>query len=239
MFLSVIIPYYNEKKIIKESIRKIDNFFHKKFKFEIILVNDSSDNSIEQDLIKQKYTSLKIIHNKKNFGKGYSIRKGIDLSNGEIILISDADLSTPIEQFDKLYNHYLKGNDIVIGSRSTADANIIKKQNIFRISAGRIFNISVFLFTGLNFKDTQCGFKLFNASIIKKIIIHSFINKFCIDVEILYLCKKLNYKTIEVGVEWHNDYNSSVSLLKDSVLMFLDLMKIIIKHSKLNKKNYL
>ena len=106
MFLSVIIPFYNEKNIIKNTILEINNFFTNKFEFEIILIDDGSKfnlNHIRNDL---KIKNLKILKNKKNFGKGYSIKKGIKESIGSILLVSDADLSTPISQFDILYKEY-------------------------------------------------------------------------------------------------------------------------------------
>jgi len=230
MYLSIVIPYYNEKSIILESIENINNFFLNKFEFEIILIDDGNTNSFHTPDSYNKYNNLKIYKNPKNYGKGYSIRKGIKLSKGKIILVTDADLSTPINQFDLLHKEYKDGNDLVMGSRSTVDSKITQKQNFIRIFIGRMFNILVNRLAGLSFSDTQCGFKLFNGQKVKKIIAYSFINRFCIDVEILFLFNKSNFKIVEIGVEWHNDYNSSVRLMQDSFIMFVDLLKIKWKH---------
>ena len=180
MILSVIVPVYNEKIQITKNIKKIYNYFSSKFSFEIIIIDDGSERDLFKNIAKENMNNLKIIRNNQNYGKGYAIRKGIKISQGELILITDADLSTSIDQFDILYDQYLKGNDIVIGSRSVENSRIIIKQNFIRIIAGRIFNSLVRILTGLNFNDTQCGFKLYNGNKIKKLIPYCFINKFCI-----------------------------------------------------------
>ena len=140
MKLSIVVPLYNEQSIIKKNIEKIYNYFTDKFDFEIIVVNDGSiDNSFE--IIKNmNLKNLIKINNPNNLGKGNAIKKGVLNSKGKIVLITDIDLSASIDQFITLYNKHLEGYDIVIGSRSTKDAKILKKQSIQRIFAGQIFN---------------------------------------------------------------------------------------------------
>ena len=226
MFLSIIIPIYNEEIDLKKNIKEVCNFFSSKFFFEVIVVNDgSTDNSLEI-LDALDIPNLKIINNDSNLGKGAAIKKGILTSLGEIILITDADLSTPIRYFDDLYSKYQQGYDIVIGSRSTTDSKILIKQNLLRILAGKIFNFITCLILNLKFNDTQCGFKLFEQQKIKKIMRMCTINRFAFDVEILFLAKKLGYRIYEKGVLWSNNRNSSVSILSDSLNMFLDVIKI-------------
>ena len=233
MDLSIVIPIYNEGLIIKKNIEKIHNYFFKKFKFEIIIVNDGSkDNSMK--IIKNlNINNINIININRNSGKGNAIKRGILESNGKLVLITDADLSASIDQYDTLYNKYKEGNDIVIGSRSTKNSKIIIKQSVNRIIAGKIFNLLVKNILNLKFEDTQCGFKLFNGLAIRKLISHSIINRFCIDVEILFLAKKKNHKIYEVGINWKNDKLSSVNLFKDSIIMFFDLLRIKFKKYKL------
>ena len=233
MKLSIVVPLYNEQSIIKKNIEKIYNYFTDKFDFEIIVVNDGSiDNSFE--IIKNmNLKNLIIINNPYNLGKGNAIKKGVLNSKGKIVLITDADLSASIDQFITLYNKHLEGYDIVIGSRSTKDAKILKKQNVQRIVAGKIFNFCVKNILKLDFKDTQCGFKLFNGLALRKLMSHSVINKFCIDVEILFLAKKFNLKVYETGIIWKNDRVSSVCLFRDSINMFIDLLKIKFNNYKL------
>ena len=150
-----------------------------------------------------------------------------------MVLITDADLSASIDQFITLYNKYFKEFHIVIGSRSTINSKILKRQSIPRIIAGKIFNLCIKNILRLNFKDTQCGFKLFSGSAIRKIMEHSIVNGFCIDVEILYLAKKLNFKVNETGIKWANDKTSSVNLFKDSINMFIDLLRIKFNNYKI------
>ena len=132
-----------------------------------------------------------------------------------------------------MYDKHLESYDIVIGSRSTKDAKILKKQSAQRIIAGQIFNFCVKNILKLNFKDTQCGFKLFNGLAIRKLMSHSVINRFCVDVEILFLAKKFNLKVYEIGIIWENDKVSSVRLFRDSINMFVDLLRIKFNNYKL------
>ena len=226
MHVSVIVPIYNEGNILKSNLKKIYNYFKNKYKFEIIIINDfSSDNSL--DILKSiDLEHIKIYSNNKNEGKGYSIKKGIEYSSGDIILTTDADLSADIEEFQKLIIKYKKGYSFVIGSRSKKDSKIKIKQNILRIFLGKIFNIMVKLILGLNYNDTQCGFKLYDCGKIKSIIKMCRVNRFCSDVEILYLAKLKNISVYEEGIIWSNDKRSSVNLFTDPINMFLDIIKI-------------
>ena len=143
MFLSIIIPTYNDDKIIKKNLELINNFFKEKFSFEIIVVNDGSNDETYSILYKLNINNLNIYNNSKNKGKGAAIKKGIEKSKGKIVLVTDADLSAPINQFEKLYNELIKGNEFVIGSRSTKDAKVIITQSPIRIIVGKIYNLLV------------------------------------------------------------------------------------------------
>lgn len=228
MLLSVVIPIYNEQTIIKNTIYNISNYFLKlnKIEFEIIVINDGSNDNSKEILTKLEFTNLIVLDNHTNLGKGAALKKGVEVARGDVVLFTDADLSTPIKHFDDLYKKYLEGFDIVIGSRSKKDSNILIKQNLIRIIAGRLFNYTVRCILNIKYSDTQCGFKLFDTKIIKKVVKHSIINKFAIDAEILFLAKKLNYKVYEKGVFWLNNKNTSVKLISDSINMFCDLLKI-------------
>lgn len=230
MYLSIIVPIYNEKNILFKNINKINNFFFNKFEFEIIIVNDGSNDGSDKILSKLKLNNLKIISNKTNKGKGYSILKGISESKGKLILFTDADLSTPINEFHKLRAKYDKGYDFVIGSRGQANSNVKIKQSLLRIIMGKTFNFFIKFFLGLNYRDTQCGFKLFDSKKIKLISKMCKVNRFCIDVEILFLSKKLKYNVYEQGVIWINDNSSSVNVYLDSLDMFVDLIKIRLRN---------
>lgn len=235
IFLSIIIPVYNEQNRISNTIKKtIDYFSKKNFNFEIIIVNDgSTDNTISvvKRNIKELKNNLKndkisILNNKINKGKGFSVRRGAIASKGQFVLFTDADLSTPIEEFEKLSSCLKNGYNIAIGSRGLKDSKIIIRQNKIRESMGKFFNILVRIITNLNYKDTQCGFKCFDRKSINLISPHLKINGFSFDVEILYLAKKLGLKVSEIPIKWINNSNSKVSTIRSPINMFIDLLKI-------------
>jgi dolichyl-phosphate beta-glucosyltransferase len=230
MFLSIVIPAYNEEKRLNSTLEKINSYLkNKNFEYEIILVDDGSADStvkiaLESELAKRG--KLILIKNEKNTGKGFSIRRGILASSGEYILFSDSDLSTPIEEFDELFLHIQSGYDIAIGSRSIEGADVRVHQPFYRETMGRVFNFLVQLLVLKGFVDTQCGFKLFRASAAKDIAKELKIDRFGFDVEMLYLAKKKNYKIKEVPVIWLNSPISRVSPVSDSCKMFMDLWRI-------------
>lgn len=210
-YLSLVIPLYNEEVRFKENINEILNFLKENFKeYELILVNDgSNDNTL--NIIKfysEKNNKVKIISYNKNRGKGYALRRGILKSNGDYILISDIDLSTPLKDFFN-FDKYIDKFDIVIGSRAMKNSNIKKYQNILKVFLGRGGNFLIKFILGLNLNDTQCGFKLFKKNI-KKIFELSLIDGFGYDFEVLFLSNKFNFKIKEIGVSWVNDERSKV-----------------------------
>jgi len=230
MFLSIVIPAYNEENRLNPTLEKINSYLkNKNFEYEIILIDDGSDDStvkiaLESELAKRG--KLVLIKNEKNTGKGFSIRRGILASSGEYILFSDSDLSTPIEEFDELFLHIQSGYDIAIGSRSIEGADVRVHQPFYREIMGRVFNFLVQLLVLKGFVDTQCGFKLFKASTAKDIAKELKIDRFGFDVEMLYLAKKKNYRIKEVPVIWLNSPISRVSPISDSCKMFMDLWRI-------------
>lgn len=229
IYLSIIIPYYNEKEIIVNNIDTIKHFFNDNITYEIILIDDTGNFQLN------KYFNINnknfvIINNQRNKGKGFSLREAIKIAKGQLCLLTDADLSAPISEFNKLHEEYLNEFPIVIGSRSLSLATQINKQKLLRKTTGKIFNLLTRYILGLHFKDTQCGFKLFKTSILKKIIKDSHVNGFCIDPEILYIAKKNNIRIKEVGIKWKYNKNSSVRLTKDTALMLFDLLKIRIRN---------
>jgi len=230
MFLSIVIPAYNEENRLNPTLEKINSYLkNKNFEYEIILIDDGSEDStvkiaLESELAKKG--KLILVKNEKNTGKGFSIRRGILASSGEYILFSDSDLSTPIEEFDELFLHIQSGYDIAIGSRSIEGADVRVHQPFYREIMGRVFNFLVQLLVLKGFVDTQCGFKLFKASAAKDIAKELKIDRFGFDVEMLYLAKKKNYRIKEVPVIWLNSPISRVSPVSDSCKMFMDLWRI-------------
>lgn len=234
MNLSVIIPTYNEEKRIGETLNRIVSYLSQKYgdNYEIIVVDDGSiDETLK--VIKQyplASKKIRILVNEKKMGKGYSVRKGMLLAEGDYLLFTDADLSTPIEELEKLFFWIGKGYDLAIGSRSLKGAEIILHQPFYREMMGKIFNKLVKVWCLSDFVDTQCGFKLFKKEVAKKIFQEAKIGHFAFDVEILYLAKRNNFRIKEVPIRWINSPSSRVHPVFDSLKMLLDLIRIRFLH---------
>ncbi len=239
LFLSIIIPAYNEQRCVGNTLDKVlDYFRNKKYPIEIICVNDgSNDNTLniieEYKKINFNKVDMKIINNKNNSGKGYSVRTGVLASNGKYVLFTDADLSTPIEEVDKFLRIIEEGYNVVIGSRDLPGSNIIQRQHIIRESMGKFFNFLVRIIMNFKYRDTQCGFKLFDRKSANNIFPKLNINDFSFDVEILYLAKKLGLKVREVPITWNNSKDSKVRIIRDSFRMLLSLIRIKKIHKKI------
>ena len=234
--ISIIIAAYNEERRIIPSLFKIKEYVTKQdLPYEIIVVDDGSGDSTHQvvmDLIKD-IPYLKVISYVPNRGKGYALRQGVLASKGEVVLLTDADLSTPIEELSKLlpliYNHKY---DIAIGSRALALSEIVKKQPWWRQSMGKFFNRLVKTLVIEGFKDTQCGFKLFRGDMARSLFKEAQVNRFAYDVEILAIAKKKGKRIVEVPITWINSPESRVSPIRDSFQMLGDLLKIRITIGK-------
>ena len=229
MFLSIVVPAYNEEKRLQSTLEKLYSYLKiKDYEYEVIVIDDgSSDKTSEVALSSElaKIGKLSLLKNEKNEGKGFSIKRGILSSRAEFILFTDSDLSTPIEELDEIFLS-IQTHDIVIGSRSIEGADIRVHQPFYRELMGRIFNILVNIFVLKGFIDTQCGFKLFRSTAAKDIAKELKINRFGFDVEMLYLAKKKNYKIKEVPVIWLDSPTSKVNPIFDSFKMFIDLLLI-------------
>ncbi|PIQ92722.1 MAG: hypothetical protein COV69_01620 [Parcubacteria group bacterium CG11_big_fil_rev_8_21_14_0_20_39_14] len=230
MHLSVIIPVFNEERRISKTLLDIDRYLSKqKYGYEILVVDDGSKDRtcfvVEkfQSLIK----NLKLIRNQKNHGKGYVVRQGMLESEGDFRIFSDADNSTSIEQIEKFWSLFEKGEGVIIGSRDVKGAVIVNPQPFFRrVILGNGFNLLVQIICGLwGIWDTQCGFKGFSREAVEKIFPKCKIDRWAFDPEILALAKKMGYKINEVPVTWINDPESKVKL-KGMVKMFFELLKI-------------
>jgi dolichyl-phosphate beta-glucosyltransferase len=170
---------------------------------------------------------VRLLKNPGNRGKGYSVRHGMLEAKGEWVLFSDADLSAPIEELDKLVAEVRRtGADVAIGSRALDRSLIGVHQSVFREYAGRFFNILMRLFTGLPFWDTQCGFKLFRGEAAQAVFRRQQIERFGFDAETLFITRLRGYRIIEVPVRWNHVEGTKVSMFRDSVNMFLDLLRI-------------
>ncbi len=230
IYLSIVIPAYNEEKRIGNTLGEIIGYLKTKdYRSEIILVNDGSADStinvVTKESEKMGY-KIKIIENEVSKGKGYSIRRGMLETRGECALFTDADLSTPINEVEKLIHWLEKGYDVAIGSRGLEDSQVEIHQSFVRESMGKIFNkiMSLVVFTG--FKDTQCGFKCFRRDAVNKIFKKQRLRGFAFDVEILLIAKRHGFRVREVPVRRLNSPYSKVHILKDPILMLYDVFRI-------------
>jgi len=230
MYLSVIIPAYNEEKRLSRTLEEIDKYLrNQSYDYEILVVNDGSKDGTAE-VVKSLIPDIKhlrLIDNKENQGKGFVIRQGMLEAKGEYRLFSDADNSTSIDQVEKIWPEFEKGYDIVIGSRDVKGAVLDPPQPFLRkIVLGQGFKLYRKLIIGLwEIQDTQCGFKFFKKEAVEKIFPKCKINRFAFDPEILLIAKKLSYKIKEIPVYWKNDPEIRVKF-KSMIKMAVDLLKI-------------
>jgi len=228
--LSIVIPAYNEERRLGRALAQIRDYFCSKpgkvSAIEIIVVDDGSTDGTR--LLAQQWAeqlpSLRVLSNRRNRGKGYSVRHGMLEARGRIALFTDVDLSAPIPESEKLLAAIGAGCDVAIGSRAIDRSLITEHQSRFREIAGIIFNRLVRLFTGLPFEDTQCGFKAFVRERCRIVFEQQRIERFGFDPEVLFLAQRQGLRTAEVPVRWANDPATKVHVVRDSVLMFGDLI---------------
>lgn len=214
MKISIVVPAYNEARRILPSLQRIFAYMDAAHPdFELLVVDDgSSDGTAET--VRQSFgerRELQILGYGDNRGKGFAVRYGALRAQGELVLFSDADLSTPIEDLDKMLPLMDKGYDLVIGSRAHAQSDIREHQRIFREAAGKLFNVFVRLIVRLPFHDTQCGFKLFRRDAMRAVLDNLAIDRFAFDVELIAVAQALGCRIADVPVVWVNSPESTVS----------------------------
>jgi glycosyltransferase involved in cell wall biosynthesis len=169
---------------------------------------------------------MRVLPNPGNRGKGYSVRHGILEAKGEWALFTDADLSTPIGEVEKLWSAVEReGATVAVGSRAVDRSLVGVHQPLLREAVGRVFNLAMRLIAGLDFKDTQCGFKLFQTSAGREVFSRQLLDGFGFDVEVLFIARKRGLKAVEVPVRWDNVEGTKVSLWL-GLAAFLDLWKV-------------
>jgi glycosyltransferase involved in cell wall biosynthesis len=216
--LSIVVPAYNESKRLPETIRKIEEYFsHSHWDFhEIIIVDDGSSDATFQTAsgFADANPNLRVLKNPGNRGKGYSVRHGMQEARGEWRLFSDADLSAPIEELDKLCHAVAQRKaKVAIGSRALDRSLIGVHQPGFRETAGRFFNAVMRVAVGLPIADTQCGFKLFHKDAAETVFSRQRLERFGFDVEILYVARKHGFQIAEIPVRWNHAEGSKVGMM--------------------------
>jgi dolichyl-phosphate beta-glucosyltransferase len=227
--ISVIIPCFNEERSIHDNIKKIFRYLESNFEnFEIIAVNDgSNDKTVEELKRVQEEFPLTIIDNFINEGKGNAVRDGMLQSSGEILMFLDADLAIPIEELSKFVAKINNGYDIAIASRFVPGLKIRKKVLWYRKFMEKVFRIiRTIIINDYEIKDTQCGFKVFKRDAALKIFPLLTIKRFAFDAEIIFMAVKFGYRIKELPITLQNPAKSHIRIVRDSLNMLFDLMKI-------------
>ena len=226
--LSIVIPAFNEELRLPGTLERIvAHLKASRLDVEVLVVDDGSKDrtAAVAESFRSKIPTLRVVPNGVNRGKGYSVRHGVQEARGRIVLFTDADLSAPIEEADKLLDA-LQHFDVAIGSRAINRRLITIHESRFREFAGIIFNKIVRLILRLPFVDTQCGFKAFVRERCQIIFEQQTIERFGFDPELLYLARHHGLRVVEVPVRWGHSRATKVNMLRDSLQMFLDVFVI-------------
>ncbi len=228
---SIVIPAYNEGTRLGATLEKVLGYVRAQgwnAEVEVIVVNDGSrDNTAE--LVRgfaARDPVLRLVENPGNRGKGYAVRNGMLNARGEVVVFSDADLSSPIEEMPKLLAALAAGADIAIGSRWLRAELQTQRQSALRQLFGRIFNVLNRIILGLRFKDTQCGFKAFTRRAAQTILPLQRIERWGFDPEILFLARKFGFRVEEVAVLWGHSGDTRIHPLLDGARMFQEMLRI-------------
>ena len=228
-FLSVVVPVFNESARISSSLRQILAYLQARPEsYEVIVVDDGSTDGTPDHVQQMVAThpQVRVLRHSANQGKGAAVRTGMLSARGAIALFTDADLSAPIAEAPRLLEPLQQGYDVVIGSRALQRDWIEIHQSRFRETAGKLFNLCLRILTGLNFWDTQCGFKAFRLPAARRLFANQTISGFGFDPEILYLARKFGLRSLEVPVHWAHSEGTKVRLWRDGLRMFFDLLRI-------------
>ena len=227
--ISIVIPAYNEGARLRPTLERVLNFVRQQaWDAEVIVVDDgSTDNTA--DIVREYEQSsaiVRLVQNPGNRGKGYSVRSGVMNARGRIILFTDADLSSPIEEAPKLLSEIEAGADVAIGSRWMRSELQTKRQSLARQVLGRAFNLLLRIVLRLDFKDTQCGFKAFRQGVARTVFPLQKIERWGFDPEILFLACRSGFKVVEVPVRWGHDSGTRINPLADGSRMVGEMLRI-------------
>jgi dolichyl-phosphate beta-glucosyltransferase len=237
MTASLVVPAFDESSRIENCIREVAAWVRTRpgaRDWEVVLVDDGSkDGTAERakQFAAREKLPLKVVSYSPNRGKGAAIRAGVLACSGDPVLVSDADLSTPLTEYDKLAER-LPTHPVAIGSRALQEDLVRKKQAPHRILLGRAGNGVIRLFAVPGIRDTQCGFKLFRGDVARALFRDARVDRFAWDVEILYLARRRGLAIAEVPVLWFNSPESKVRVVRDAIQTLWDVMRIRWMHRR-------
>jgi dolichyl-phosphate beta-glucosyltransferase len=226
---SIVIPAYNESARIPATLEHVVACIRERgWRAEVIVVNDgSTDRTAEvvRDFIRTA-PEVRLVENPGNRGKGYSVRAGMLQALAEVVMFTDADLSSPIEEAERLFAAIAAGADIAIGSRWLERDRQTQRQPLYRQIFGRCFNAVTRLIMGLPYADTQCGFKAFTRNAAQTVFQLQTIERWGFDPEILFIARKRGFRIVEVPVSWGHDERTRMSYIRDGAQMLQELVSV-------------
>lgn len=234
VYLSVVIPAHNEAQRIGPTLERVLHYLDRQgYSYEAVVVDDVSQDATAAVVARFQggHPQLRLVQRTRDPGKGAAVQAGMLAARARWVLFSDADLSTPIEESQKLLAAVEReGYDIAIGSRGLPQSDLRVRQPWYREAMGRVFNLMVRAVAVHGIKDTQCGFKLFRGEVAEDLFRRQTIMGFAFDVEILYLALKRGLRVKEVPVTWINSPRSTVDPVRDSLRMMRDMVGIRVKN---------
>lgn len=232
--LTVVVPVYDEEQRIGAGLAAILGYLASRGgRTELLVVDDGSTDRTRAEaerILAGSDVESRVLSNGRNRGKGYSVRHGMLEARGARALFTDIDLSTPMDDLERLEAALDDGADIAIGSRDAAGSELLREQPWYRELAGAAFNVAVRLLAVSGIRDTQCGFKLFRRAVAREVFGRQTIERWGFDVEILYVARRLGYRIAEVPVRWTNDERSRVNVLRDGLVMLGDIFRVRWRH---------
>jgi dolichyl-phosphate beta-glucosyltransferase len=226
MDLSVVIPAFNESLRLGPTLEKVVGYLGRQgLHYEVLVVDDGSTDSTSEVALGFASRGVRLLRQEVNRGKGAVVKIGVLASRGAEVLLVDADLSTPIEDLERLQPYLLEA-DAVLGSRAVAGSDILQHQPFYREMMGRTFNFIIQVLGVRGLRDTQCGFKLLDGAVARRLFAEITIESYAYDVELVWLAQRRGYRVVEVGVRWADSPSSKVNPLTDSVRMFRDVLAL-------------
>jgi dolichyl-phosphate beta-glucosyltransferase len=226
MDLSVVIPAYNEALRLGPTLERVVEYLRQQGEsYEVLVVDDGSTDATAE--VARQFTAggVRVLRQEVNRGKGAVIKAGVLASQGREVLLLDADLSTPIEDIERLRPHLPKA-PLVLGSRAVEGSDVTTHQPFYREMMGRTFNLIIRMLGVRGLNDTQCGFKLLDGDIARRLFAELQIERFAYDVELVWLARQHGYHVVEVGVRWADSSSSKVNPVSDSLRMFWDVLAL-------------
>ncbi len=226
----MVLPAFDEATRLGPSLGRILDYLQRRhLTFEVLVVDDGSSDGTAA--IAQGFAArgVRVLSLDTNRGKGAALRAGVAASRGRRVLISDADLSTPIEELERL-EPWLERAPLVLGSRALTDSRITRRQPRHRELMGKLFNGLIRALGVTDLRDTQCGFKLLDGEVARSLFAALTIDRFAYDVELVWLARRRGLGVVEVGVAWHDSPASKVHPLRDASRMLLDVLRFRLRH---------